>query len=253
MQRHVAKRLTVSVVVPVYNEAAILTQSMAVLLQWLRELPWSWQLILVDDGSNDASPKLLRELAKNQQRVNVLGEGCHRGRGHALRTGVLAAQGSTILTTEADGSWDTRCLRSLVEAIEDQHADLAIASPFLPGGSHHSVPATRIMLSRVSNRVASMFLGHGLTMLTGMTRAYRREVISDILSDRDGKEFHLDTLCRALQRGLKILEVPARVTWRGRRSHHGYPGGVVGLASDVVRHLEILFFYRLRFFDPDRG
>ena len=95
-------------------------------------------------------------------------------------------------------------------------------------------------LSRYGNRLAGALLGHGITMATGMTRAYRRRVLPRILSPRDRKEFHLDVLSRAVRQGLRVREVAATVAWwnPGARQRRFASGRV--LLTTIARHLDLL-------------
>ena len=206
--------LDLSVVIPVYNEAGILEETMARLLSWLGEIPYLWELILVDDGSTDSSRQIMEKLFGETPAVRVLGYSPNRGRGHALSLGMRSAQGAVVLTTEADLSWDTVSMGHLVGMVHERKADVAVASPYRPGGRLVGVPPSRVALSRIANLLAKTILRGGITMATGMTRAYRREILDLVLSTRQGKEFHLDVLCRSLRRRLVIREVPAVVSWQ---------------------------------------
>lgn len=234
---------SLSVVVPAFNEAAVLEPAVEALLSWLAGRRRGAELILVDDGSADGTARIMERLCERSPVARKLGWRRNRGRGAALREGLLAACGDIVLTTEADRSWSTVTLESLCRAIEDQGADLALASPHLAPGGFANVPLSRRLLSRAANALAGRVLGHSITMATGMARAYRRSILFGIVSPRDDKAFHLDTLCRAIRAGLRVVEVPAVVRWpegpdgpRGwqRRSRR------LDLARQVLAHLTVL-------------
>jgi GT2 family glycosyltransferase len=78
-------------------------------------------------------------------------------------------------------------------------------------------------------------------MTTGATRAYRRVVLTRILSPLDGKAFHLDTLCRARRAGLRLREVPATLRWHeSRRTRRSFGGGRQ-LGAELLTHLQVLW------------
>lgn len=228
-----------SLVVPAFNEAALLEQSITGLLQWLEQSGMRWELILVDDGSMDRSRQIMEAWARRTPRLTVLAGTPNRGRGWALRQGMQAARGDIVLTTEADGSWEATCLDDLIRCIREGGADIAVASPHRTGGGLVGVPPARRLLSRSANLLASWVLGGQLTMVTGMTRAYRRSVLEAAMSPRNDKSFHLDVLCRARRRGLVLKEVAARLIWvtDRRRRRTGSPWQ---LATQIMGHCQIL-------------
>src|SRR5947209_15362071 len=151
--------------------------------------PGSWELILVDDGSRDRSRENLVEAlaAEPDLPVRVLSYGWNRGRGRALKTGIDAAQGEIVVTTEADCSWGDDVVRRLVDELErNPVVDFVIASPHLRGGGLVNVPWSRVALTRIGNLLIRLFLAPSISMNTGMTRAYRRAVIPPPVVFADG-------------------------------------------------------------------
>ncbi len=213
-----ARRIEVSVVCPFYNEAAILDHAIRKMLEQLAGLKQSWELIVVNDGSTDGSLAIARQLEKLDPRLRVLGYPYNRGRGYALRTGIAAAAGKIIVTTEIDLSWGETIVHELVSAMQAwPEADIVVASPHLPGGGYKNVPPKRVWLSRIGNRVIRMCISNATTMNTGMTRAYRRQVIQTLPLFEDEKEFHLEVILKATAFGFRIREIPAVLEWKEYR------------------------------------
>ena len=92
--------------------------------------------------------------------------------------------------------------------------DIVVASPNLPGGGYRHVPAKRVWVSRFGNRVIRLCMANTVTMNTGMTRAYRRDVIQSLPLTEPGKEFHLEVILKATAFGHKIREIPAVLEWK---------------------------------------
>ena len=206
---------TVSVVCPFYNEERILEEALTRLLDALATLGRPWELLVVDDGSTDRSRAIAQRVADERAGLGVLGYPVNRGRGFALRTGIAAATGDVIVTTEIDLSWGEDVVHRLVRAMEEHpEADIVVASPHLPGGAYRNVPARRVWLSRVGNRVIRACMTNAATMNTGMTRAYRREAIQSLPLYEDRKEFHLEVILKAHVFGLRVHEIPAVLEWR---------------------------------------
>ncbi len=207
--------MNVSVVCPFYNEAEIIEEAIRRLLGRLASLEGDWELIVVNDGSTDGSAEIAQQLALEHPRLRVLGYRHNRGRGYALRTGIAAARGEVIVTTEIDLSWGEGIVRDLVAAMKEwPDADIVVASPNLPGGGYKNVPRKRVWLSRLGNRVIRACVSNATTMNTGMTRAYRAKVIRSLPLSEDGKEFHLEVILKATALGLRVREIPAVLEWK---------------------------------------
>lgn len=211
--------MKVSVVCPFYNEAAILDHTIRHLLDQLESLDADWELIVVNDGSTDGSERIAKAIPS--PRLRVLGYPHNRGRGHALRTGIAAATGDVIVTTEIDLSWGDRIVHDLVDAFRrDPMVDIVVASPHLAPGGYRNVPARRVWISRIGNLVIRTLMTNAVTMNTGMTRGYRRALIQSLPLSEDGKEFHLEVILKATAFGVRIAEVPATLEWKDYK-HQG--------------------------------
>jgi hypothetical protein len=89
-----------------------------------------------------------------------------------------------------------------------------VASPHLPGGYYKNVPFKRVLYSKLGNKVIRACMSNVVTMNTGMTRAYRREVIRSLPLTEEGKEFHLEVILKAKSLGYRIREIPAVLEWK---------------------------------------
>jgi dolichol-phosphate mannosyltransferase len=208
-------RPALSVVCPFYNEERIVEQAVRTLLQRLQTLDEDWELIVVNDGSTDGSLDVVRPIADEDPRLRIVSYDRNRGRGYALRTGISAAQGTVIVTTEIDLSWGETIVHELVEAMKRwPDADIVVASPHLPGGGYKNVPAKRVFLSKFGNYVIRTCMSGAASMNTGMTRAYRAEAIKALPLHEDRKEFHLEVILKAASLGLRIREIPALLEWK---------------------------------------
>ena len=208
----------VSVICPYHNEAEIIEKAIPELVRQLSMLAGTWELLLVNDGSTDGSEEILLRLAVENPHVRPLGYFTQRGRGFALRAGIAAARAAIVVTTELDLSWGANIVQDLVRALqENPEAQIAIASPHLPGGGYKNVPAVRVWISRLGNLAIRDCLPGAVTMNTGMTRAYRRAAVQSMQLEEDGKIFHLEVIRAAAKQGLKIVEIPAVLEWR----HYG--------------------------------
>lgn len=207
--------MSVSVVCPFYNEAGIIEQALRNLLKSLETLPEDWEVIVVNDGSKDDSFAIAQRVAAENPRLRVLGYETNRGRGFGLRTGIAAAKSDVVVTTEIDLSWGEDIVHRLLAAMREGPAcDIVVASPHLPGGGYKNVPRKRVLLSHWGNKVIRACVSNAVTMNTGMTRAYRREVIQSFPLFEDGKEFHLEVILKAIAFGCRIREIPSILEWK---------------------------------------
>jgi dolichol-phosphate mannosyltransferase len=207
--------LDLSVVCPFYNEGRIIEDAIRGLLERLEAMDLSWELIVVDDGSTDESREIARKVAAGRENVRVLGYRFNRGRGHGLRTGLAQARGRIIVTTEIDLSWGEDIVERLHDAmLANPDTDIVVASPHLPGGGYRNVPAKRVFFSRFGNWVIRACMSNAVSMNTGMTRAYRREVVQSLPLEEDRKEFHLEVVLKAQALNCRFAEIPAVLEWK---------------------------------------
>jgi glycosyltransferase involved in cell wall biosynthesis len=201
-----------SVVVPAYNEAARIGGTLRAIRLYLDGRGESdAEVLVVDDGSRDGTAAVV---ADADPRAVVLGGGANRGKGHAVKTGVLASRGARVLFSDADLSTPIEELAKL-EAALAAGAAVAIGSRGLPASDirvRQSLP--REMMGRGFNvLVRALVLGGfmdtqcGFKLLEGETaRGLFREV------RLDGFAFDVELLWLARRRGVRVAEVP--VTWR---------------------------------------
>jgi len=208
--------MKVSIVSPFFNEELILLNSVKRMIHNLEMQFEDWELILVNDGSTDDSlGNLLYFLNENKiKNIKVISYPYNQGRGRAIKTGIDASFGEIIVTTEVDCSWgDDIALKMFNELRCNKKIDFVVASPHMIGGGLINVPLKRRFLSWFGNKLIQKFFYSGISMNTGMTRAYRKNVIRPLLIIEQGKEFHLEVLMKLLNLGFKFKEIPAKITW----------------------------------------
>lgn len=211
----------VSVVSPFYNEENILEEAITILLEKMDNLDTTWELIVVNDGSTDNSGEIVAKLADKYPRLRLVSYPINRGRGYALRQGIDRAQGDIIITTEIDLSWGEDIVERLYREIKKHSAaDVVVASPHLPGGGYKNVPWKRVFFSQFGNKIIRTCMTNAVTMNTGMTRAYRREVIQSLPLEEDRKEFHLEVIMKAQALKYRLHEIPCLLEWKDYK-HEG--------------------------------
>jgi glycosyltransferase involved in cell wall biosynthesis len=208
----------ISVISPFYNEEAILEQSILRTYEELSRLEGRWEWIVVNDGSVDASLEIARRMAGTLEHLRVVSYPVHRGRGRALREGIRKAGGDIVVTTEVDSSWTGDVVARLADTLRRRpDLDAVIASPNARGGAYRNVPWKRKWMSIAGNGLIRLFFTKKITMNTGMTRAYRRDIIQGLPLEEDGKEFHLEVLLKLLSLNCRVEEIPAVLEWKEDR------------------------------------
>ncbi|MEK7521030.1 MAG: glycosyltransferase family 2 protein [Patescibacteria group bacterium] len=207
-------RPKISVVIPIYNEEAAIAANVGEVVKTLAGLGKEWELILVNDGSRDGTLSIVNALAKENPKIKIVSYAKNRGRGYALRAGFKAAGGDYVIATESDLNWGSEIIGRFVLELDKDEADIVIASPHMKGGGMENVPFLRWALSYFGNKIFSFAFPGKFTMVTGMTRAYRREALEALDLESDGKELHVEILYKALDLGFRVAEIPAILRWK---------------------------------------
>ncbi|MDA0166672.1 bifunctional glycosyltransferase family 2/GtrA family protein [Solirubrobacter ginsenosidimutans] len=202
----------VEIVVPVYNEAAGLEQSVRRLHRFLSDgFPFSWRIVIADNASVDATPDIARRLAITLPSVRHLRLE-QKGRGRALRAAWSASPAKVVTYMDVDLSTDLRGLLPLVAPLMSGHSDLAIGTR-LAYSSRVVRGPKRELISRAYNRILHMALRAKFTDAQCGFKAVRRDVLDGLIGDVVDQGWFFDTelLVLAQRRGLRIHEVP--VDW----------------------------------------
>lgn len=201
-----------SVVVPAYNEQKRLGRTLDALRAWLDRTGVDGEILVVDDGSRDATSDVARRAAALDPRIRALGYAGNRGKGYAVRTGVDAARGAQILFCDADLSTPIEEVESLRRRLAEGW-DVAIGSRHL-AASRILVrqPLHRRHLGRVFNGVVSLLAVRGFADTQCGFKLFRREAARRIFPrvKTDGFAFDVEILIRAREAGLRVAEVPVR-------------------------------------------
>ncbi len=216
MSRSAFTRPEISVVAPVHNEIGNLEPLIGELVEVLDRERLDYELLFVDDSSNDGSLELLTRLAAGNPRLRVLGLASHGGQSAALAAGLERARGAVVATIDADGQNLPRDLPRLLAALEGHDLVSGVRV------TRHDSLARRLA-SRVANRVRRLVLGDPFTDVGCSLKVYRAEFVRD-LPAFVGMHRFLPIL--ALGRGARATEIA--VGHRPRvfgKSHYGAARG----------------------------
>jgi len=229
-----------TLVTPMYNEADGIQGNLRNILEALEALNINYEYILIDDGSTDDSHEKAKQILNDLPTCRIIHYEKNRGRGYALRQGIYNARGKYIITTESDLSWSAEITAKLYWALLNTGSDVVVASVYMPGGGLENVPAFRHLLSRYSNKFMRWSFGGNLTMLSGMTRGYRRESVQSLYLEEDNKEIHLEIIAKAQAKNFTITEIPAVIRWESQDADKPRKAGF-GMLRFVIPHLFVSF------------
>lgn len=208
--------MRVSLIIPAYNEAAGVASTVPALTPVLADLRqrWDTDLILVDDGSQDETRRLLEEAFAGDDRAQIVAHDQNRGLGAALRTGFAAAQGEVVVTTDFDGTYAFALIAPLVEHLLATEAAIVTASPYHPQGAVEGVPRHRLLFSFGASLLYRLLVDWRIHTWTALFRAYRRPVIESLTFESDGFLAGTELLVYARQAGFRVEEYPTTLRVR---------------------------------------
>lgn len=203
-----------SIVIPAYNEEWRLPPTLDRILAWLEKSEYQEaEVLVVDDGSTDGTAKLVESKSADEPHLRLLRNPGNRGKGYAVRHGMLEAQGEWILISDADLSAPIEELEKLLEAARRTEAQVAIGSRALDRsliGVHQS--RWRETSGVIFNRVMRFVTGLPFADTQCGFKLYHCEAARRIfrLQRLDGFGFDVEDLFIAQRLGIKSIEVPVR-------------------------------------------
>lgn len=225
--------VTVSVVIPVFNERETVEQ----LLERVREVPLRLEVIVVDDGSTDGTRDLLPSLEGTLIDRLVMHER-NQGKGAALRTGFQHASGDVVVVQDADLEYDPYELPCLLEPILSGKADAVYGSRFL-GGPHRVLLFWHSIGNRVLTLMSNMFTDLNLTDMETCYKMIRRELLQSLPLSANRFGIEPELTARLAQAGASIYELP--ISYHGRSYAEGKKIGW----KDGVSALWAIFKYNV--------
>jgi dolichyl-phosphate beta-glucosyltransferase len=203
-----------SVVIPAYNEELRVLPTLERLHAHLSTQDMSYEIVVVDDGSRDKTCEVVELAAASIPNIILVRQRPNRGKGAAVRRGMLAARGRIRVMWDADCSMPPEELPRLLAPILDRRAEIAIGSRYAEGARTVKQPRYRVLWSRLCNRFIQRWLVPRVLDTQCGFKAFTSDAALNLFGSAtiDGWAFDLEILALARRRGFAIDEVG--VEWK---------------------------------------
>ena len=200
-----------SLIIPMYNEEKILPDTIKTLHAYMESAFDDYEIVFADDGSTDRSRKIVEECG--HERMRVVGYEKNRGKGCAVRCGMLAARGDIRLFTDCDLAYGTEIIRTLYDKFTAAGCDVMIGSRNLSGDGYEGYTALRRIVSKTYIRVLCTIGGFKLSDSQCGFKAFSAKAAEDVFSrcETDGFAFDFEAILFATKLGYKIAELPVKI------------------------------------------
>jgi glycosyltransferase involved in cell wall biosynthesis len=211
MNEQADERITLSVIIPVYNEAATLMK----IIERVERVPIDKELIIVDDGSTDGSREIMSRLPAERARVILQETNC--GKGAAIRAGLPEVTGDLVVIQDADLEYDPGDFLKLLKPIQEGRADIVYGSRFT--GERKNMSFLHWVGNRFLTLVTNVLFGTKLSDMETCYKMFRSEIVKNIPLRSHRFEFEVEITAKVLKRKHRIYEVP--ISYAGREFHEG--------------------------------
>lgn len=225
--------MKLSVIIPVYNEE----KTMEEVLEQVQKAPYDMDIIIVDDGSTDSTPRILKKLEDKYDNVRTFCHERNRGKGASLATGFKEVKGDIIIVQDADLEYDPADYGKLLDPITQGRADVVYGSRFL-GGPHRVFMFWHYQANKTLTWLSNMFNDLNLSDMETCYKAFRKEALDGIRISERRFGVEPEITAKFARKGLRIYEVP--ISYHGREYREGKKIGW----KDAVRALWCIIKYR---------
>lgn len=198
------KIATLSVVIPIYNEEECVWDTIQSITKAAAAFTDDFEVIAVDDNSSDATPGILRDLSRQEKRLQVVNNRRKRGLGNALRTGFSRAAKEAVLYTDADMPCDPGELRKALNLMEEEKADIVSAYRL----NNKRGGLKRYLYSKAFNFIMGTLLRLRVRDINFSFKLFRKEKLDALRLESEGSFINAELLAGAAKAGYKIVQFP---------------------------------------------
>lgn len=240
-------RLLGSFVIPCFREEATVANTLIALDDLAcRRSQLDWEIIVVDDGSDDGtSDEAARAARQISTPVRLLRHRRNAGLGAGMRTGTQASLGDLVVAVDCDLSYSIGDIERLIETWLASRPHIVIASPYMEGGATERVPQALEVRSRAANWFLNFAAYHNVKTLTGMVRAYDGPFIRSLSLKAEGADVMVEIIYKAQILRARIEEIPATLSWAGLETRTSR-GSLTSTTSRLTTYRQLINGYLWR-------
>ncbi len=205
----------ISIVIPVYNESTTLLDILNQIEKV--QLPFSKEIILVDDASSDGSTQIIEKL--DNPFIKKVFHSVNQGKGSALRSGFKVATGDIIIIQDADLEYDPQEYPKLIQPILDLKADVVYGSRFIGSEAHRVLYYWHYLGNKILTILSNMFTNLNLTDMECCYKVFRKDILNQITIKENRFGFEPEFTAKIARLNYKIYEVG--VSYSGRTYNEG--------------------------------
>jgi glycosyltransferase involved in cell wall biosynthesis len=236
----------VSIVIPGYNEEALITRNLTIICMYMKDLEsaYDWELIFVNDGSKDKTGEMADEFAAENPNVRVIHHPVNLNLGNALKTGFEYACGDYVITLDLDLSYAPDHIGRILDTLAVTRADMVLASPYMKGGKVTAVPFIRELMSRWANHFMRFAAQEKFHTFTCMVRGYRAGFLRTLNLKTKNYEINPEILYKAMILRARIIEIPAHLDWTEQNKIAGRRTSGMKFLWTIISSLMAGFIFR---------
>ncbi|MGH7773276.1 MAG: glycosyltransferase family 2 protein [Candidatus Binatia bacterium] len=234
--------MILTIILPCYNEEKNISHIRKKLFEVLDTLDCDYEVIIVDDGSEDNTLDEINHLMKCKGKIKLYQHVSNRGMGAAIRTAIPHSTGDVTITMDSDLTFHPKLIPELLDRFKEGDVDCVIGSPALHNYDK-TIPLYRIFLSRGLNTIYSICLGKNLTAVSPIFRLYKTEQLKELNLQSNKFEINAEIVAKLLMKKKRIVEIPAKLTVRQ------YGESKLDNFKEIRNHLKLLakiIYWRIR-------
>lgn len=204
--------MKISLCIPMYNENSIIADTAKTLSEYMEKTFEDYEILFSNDGSRDGCDKTVEALGLPN--VRVVGYPDNKGKGCAVRTAMLAADGDIVMFTDADLAYGTDVIKRVYDAfVENPDADIVIGSRNLSADGYEGYTAIRKLASKIYIKVLCLTGGFKLSDSQCGCKAFRSDAVKQIFPrcEVNGFAFDFEAILWSVKLNLKIKEIPVKI------------------------------------------
>ncbi|KAK9505140.1 hypothetical protein O3M35_009263 [Rhynocoris fuscipes] len=201
-----------TIILPTYNERENLPITVALIVSYMDQQKYNYEIIIIDDGSPDGTLDVAKKLQQiyGDNKIVLKPREKKLGLGTAYVHGMKYAKGNFIILMDADLSHHPKFIPKLIEKQKEGNFDVVSGSRYIEGGGVYGWDLKRKLISRGANFLTQILLRPGASDITGSFRLYKKEVLEKLIKSciSKGYVFQMEMIVKATAFGFSIGEVP---------------------------------------------